>query len=77
MLATNSQIMHLSQKRPIILRYQNQMKLREMRLRNYLQKQKSKPSEHSWRLWMSGRSFLRGEGKCTRVLLQEVNKVLN
>ena len=47
------------------------------KLRNYLQKQKSKPSEHSRRLRRSKRSVLRGKGKCTRVFLQEVNKVLN
>ena len=55
----------------------SQEKLRERRLKKYLQKQKSKPNEFSWRLRRSGRLFLRREGKITWILFQEVNKVLN
>jgi len=47
------------------------------KLRIYLQSQKSKTLEHSWRLRGRRRLFLRREGKCTWMLLQEVNKVLN
>jgi len=58
-------------------RIQSQKKLREMRLRkrNYLQHTEKRPREHSWRLreWV----ILRSEGKCTRVLLQEFDKVLD
>ena len=77
MLITNLQIMHPSPERPIIQRIQNQEKLREVRLKNYLQKQKSKLIEHSWRLIRKERLFLRKEGKSIWVLFQEVNKVLN
>ena len=47
------------------------------KLKIYLQNQKSRTLEHSWRLRGRRRSFLRREGKCTWMLLQEVNKVLN
>jgi len=47
------------------------------KLKIYLQNEKSRTLEHSWRLRGRRRSFLRGEGKCTWMLLQEVNKVLN
>ena len=60
--------------------YTKNTKLKETekkRLRNYLQNQKSKTIEHSWRLRGRKRSFLRREGKCTWMLLQEINKVLN
>jgi len=50
---------------------------REVRLKNYIQKQKSKLTKHSWRLIRKERLFLRREGKSTQVLFQEVNKVLN
>jgi len=53
------------------------MKLREMRLRkrNYLQHTEKRPREHSGRL--RGQAILRSKGKCTRVLLQEFDKVLD
>jgi len=60
---TNLQITHPSPERPIILRIQNQEKLKEVRLRKYLQKQKSKLVEHSWRLIRRERLFLRRGGK--------------
>jgi len=47
------------------------------KLRIYLQNQKSRTLEHSWRLRGRRRSFLRGEGECIWMLLQEINKVLN
>ena len=47
------------------------------KLRIYLQNQKSKTLEHSQRLRERRRLFLRREGKCTWMLLQEINKVLN
>jgi len=47
------------------------------KLRIYLQSQKSKTIEHSWRLRGRRRSFLRRKSKYTWMLLQEVNKVLN
>jgi len=55
------------------------MKLREVRLRNYLQnKEKRNQVRHSWRLrGLRGWAILRREGKGTRVLLQELNKVLD
>jgi len=58
-------------------RVQSQKELREMRLRkgNYLQNIEKRPREHSWRL--RGWAILRSEGKCTRVLLQEFDKVLD
>jgi len=34
-------------------------------------------ADYLWRLQRSERLFLRRKGKCTWVLLQEVNKVLN
>jgi len=46
------------------------------KLRIYLQNQKSRALEHSWRLRGRRRLFLRREGKSTWMLLQEVNKVL-
>ena len=49
---------------------------KKKKLRIYLQNQKSKTLEHSWRL-RRRRSFLRRESKYTWMLLQEVNKVLN
>jgi len=53
------------------------MKLREMRLRkrNYLQHTEKGPREQLWRL--RGRAILRSKGECTRVLLQEFDKVLD
>jgi len=42
---------------------------------NYLQHTEKRPREHSWRL--RGWAILRSKGKCTRVLLQELNKVLD
>jgi len=53
------------------------MKLRKMRLRkrNYLQHIEKRPREHSWRL--REQAILRSKGKCTRVLLQEFDKVLD
>ena len=60
-------------------RIQSQMKLREMRLRNYLQHTEERNQvRHSWRLrgldrWV----ILRWEGKGTRVLLQKLDKVLD
>jgi len=58
-------------------RIQSQKKLREMRLRkgDYLQNTEKRPREYSWRL--RGRAILRSKGKCTRVLLQEFDKVLD
>jgi len=55
------------------------MKLREMRLRNYLQhKERRNQVRHSWRLReLRGWAVLRREGKGTRVLLQELDKVLD
>jgi len=55
------------------------MKLREMRLRNYLQHtEKRNQVRHSWRLRRLDRwAILRREGKGTRVLLQELDKVLD
>jgi len=49
------------------------MKLREMRLRNYLQHtEKRNQVRHSWRLrGLGGWAILRREGKGTRVLLQK------
>ena len=60
-------------------RIQSQMKLREVRLRNYLQHtEKRNQVRHSWRLrGLRGWAILRREGKGTRVLLQELNKVLD
>jgi len=60
-------------------RMQNQMKLREMRLRNYLQhKERRNQVRHSWRLrGLRGWAILGREGKGTRVLLQELDKVLD
>jgi len=50
---------------------QSQIKLREMRLRNYLQhKERRNQVRHLWRLrGLSRRAILRRQGKCTRVLL--------
>jgi len=55
------------------------MKLREVRLRNYLQHtEKRNQVRHSWRLkGLRGWTILRREGKSTRVLLQELDKVLD
>jgi len=55
------------------------MKLREVRLRNYLQhKERRNQVRHSWRLSRLSRwAILRREGKGTRVLLQELDKVLD
>jgi len=55
------------------------MKLREMRLRNYLQHTKKRNQvRHSWRLRGLDRwAILRGEGEGTRVLLQELDKVFD
>jgi len=55
------------------------MKLREMRLRNYLQHtEKRNQVRHSWRLRELGEwAILRREGKDTRMLLQELDKVLD
>jgi len=55
------------------------MKLREMRLRNYLQHiEKRNQVRHSWRLrGLRGWAILRRESKGTRVLLQELDKVLD
>jgi len=55
------------------------MKLREMRLRNYLQHtEKGNQVRYSWRLRGLDRwTILRREGKGTRVLLQELDKVLD
>jgi len=55
------------------------MELREMRLRNYLQyKEKRNQMRHSWRLRGLGEwTILRRKGKGTRVLLQELDKVLD
>jgi len=55
------------------------MKLREMRLRNYLQHtEKRDQVRHSWRLRGLDRwAILRREGKGTRMLLQELDKVLD
>jgi len=39
--------------------------VRKIKLKNYLQKHKSKPIEHLWRLTKRERSFLRREGKST------------
>ena len=47
------------------------------KLRVYLQNQKSKTLEHSQRLRERRRLFLRRKCKCTQILLQEINKVLN
>jgi len=60
-------------------RIQSQMKLRGMRLRNYLQHtEKKNQVRHSWRLrGLGGWMILRREGKGTRVLLQELDKVLD
>jgi len=49
----------------------------KIKLRVYLQNQKSKTIEHSWRLRGRRRSFLRREGKYTWMFLQEINKVLD
>jgi len=50
-----------------------------MRLRNYLQhKEKRNQVRHSWRLReLRGWTILKREGKGTRVLLQELDKVLD
>jgi len=55
------------------------MKLREIRLRNYLQhKEKRNQVRHSWRLrGLRGWVILRREGKGTRMLPQELDKVLD
>jgi len=55
------------------------MKLREIRLRNYLQhKEKKNQVKRSWRLrGLRGWAILRRKGKGTRVLLQELDKVLD
>jgi len=55
------------------------MKLRKMRLRNYLQHtEKGNQVRHSWRLRGLNRwATLRREGKSTRVLLQKLDKVLD
>ena len=55
------------------------MKLREMRLRNYLQHtEKGNQVRHSWRLrGLNWWATLRREGKSTRVLLQKLDKVLD
>jgi len=55
------------------------MKLREVRLRNYLQhNEKRNQVRHSWRLrGLEGWAILRREGKGSRVLLQELDKVLD
>jgi len=55
------------------------MKLREIRLRDYLQhKEERNQVRHSWRLRGLGRwAILRREGKGTRMLLQELDKVLD
>jgi len=58
------------------------MKLREMRLRKYLQhKEKRNQVRHLWRLRrlrrLRGWAILRRKGKGTRVLLQELDKVLD
>jgi len=55
------------------------MKLREMRLRNYLQHtEKGNQVRHSWRLRGLDRwAILRREGKGTRMPLQELDKVLD
>jgi len=66
-----------SPERPIILKIQSQKKLRKIKLRIYLQNQKNKILELLWELRERRRSFLRREGKCTWMLLQEINKVLN
>ena len=60
-------------------RIQSQMKLREVRLRNYLQHTEERNQvRHSWRLrGLSRRAILRREGKSTRMLLQELDKVLD
>ena len=60
-------------------RIQSQMKLREMRLRNYLQHtEKGKPSETLMEAQGLDRwVILRREGKGTRVLLQKLDKVLD
>jgi len=52
-------------------RIQSQIKLREVRLRNYLQhKEKRNQVRHSWRLrGLGGWAILRKEGKGTGVLL--------
>jgi len=77
LLVTNLQITCPSLERPIILRIQNQEKLRKVRLRKYLQKQKSRPIEYSWRFIRREGLFLRREDKSTWILLQKVNQVLN
>jgi len=50
-----------------------------MRLRKYLQhKEKRNQVRHSWRLReLRGWTILKREGKGTRVLLQELDKVLD
>jgi len=55
------------------------MKLREIRLRNYLQHtEKRNQVRHLWRLrGLKGWTILRREGKGTRMLLQELDKVLD
>jgi len=55
------------------------MKLREMRLKNYLQHtEKKNQVRHLWRLReLNSWAILRREGKGTRVLLQELDKVLD
>jgi len=55
------------------------MKLREVRLRSYLQhREKRNQVRHSWRLRGLDRwAILRREGKGTTVLLQELDKVLD
>jgi len=55
------------------------MKLRAVRLRNYLQhKEKRNQVRHSWRLrGLREWAILRREGKGTRVLLQELDKILD
>ena len=49
----------------------------KIKLRIYLQNQKSKTLEHSWKLRERRRSFLRREGKYTWMFFQEINKVFN
>jgi len=55
------------------------MKLREMRLRNYLQyKEKRNQVRHSWWLrGLGGWMILKREDQGTRMLLQELDKVLD
>jgi len=55
------------------------MKVREMRLRNYLQhKEERNQVRYLWRLrGLRGWAILRREGKGTRMLLQKLDKVLD